>query len=277
MNLSDLHPYLSRIGFTGKPTTTLETLCELQRRHTESIPFENLNPLLRIPVAIDLPSIEKKLVESQRGGYCFEHNHLLKHALETIGFKVRGLGARVLWGLPDGVVTARGHMLLLVDIGTDQYIADAGFGGLTLTGPLLFRLNEVQTTPHESFRLIQPQDDYILQALIKDEWKSVYRFNLQEQLFPDYEVTNWYLSNNPTSHFVTSLIVTRPAPGVRYVIRNNQFTRHYLDGRTEKEEIPSIGMLKKILRDVFLVEVPETENTDRVLGQLLSKAPAFQI
>jgi arylamine N-acetyltransferase len=64
---------------------------------------------------------------------------------------------------------------------------------------------------------------------------------------------------------------------VRYVIRNNQFTRHYLDGRTEKEEIPSIGMLKKILRDVFLVEVPETENTDRVLEQLLSKAPAFQI
>ena len=46
-------------------------------RHTEAIPFENLNPLLRWPVRLDPASLEEKMVRGGRGGYCFEPNLLL--------------------------------------------------------------------------------------------------------------------------------------------------------------------------------------------------------
>lgn len=96
-------------------------------RHAEAIPFENLNPLLRWPVRLDAPSLQRKMVRAGRGGYCFEQNLLLSHALTALGFRVTGLAARMLWNVPEGVVTPRGHMLLCVDIDEQPYIVDVGF------------------------------------------------------------------------------------------------------------------------------------------------------
>ncbi|MEI4902561.1 arylamine N-acetyltransferase, partial [Klebsiella pneumoniae] len=79
---------------------------------TESIPFENLDPLLRRPMRLDAASLEQKLVRGGRGGYCFEQNLLLRHALEGIGFTVAGLAARVVWNQPEGAILPRTHMLL---------------------------------------------------------------------------------------------------------------------------------------------------------------------
>ena len=272
MNISSLSSYFERIGYTGSISPTIETLRGIHKHHVQSIPFENLNPLLKIPVALDLESIRRKLVDSRRGGWCFEHNHLLKYVLETIGFNVKGMGARVLWSLPEGIVTARGHMLLLVDVEGMPYIADAGFGGVTLTAPLKLETDVVQQTPHESFRIVKPQDDYVLQVQIKEEWKPVYRFNLQEHYLPDYEVANWYLCTNPASHFTKSLIVTMPSDGVRHVLRNNQFTRHYVDGRTEKDDIATYDDLMRLLRDTFKIDVPETQDTLPVLNTFVGMA-----
>lgn len=261
--------YFRRIGFTGDVSSSLETLRQIHFLHPQAIPFENLNPLLRLPVALDLPSLERKILKNRRGGYCFEHNLVLKHILEGIGFKVKGLGARVMWNLPEDVVTARGHMLLLIELEEKQYIADVGFGGLTLTSPLSLVTDVEQQTPHEVFRLIKPEEDFILQAFVKSEWKSIYRFNLQQQFLPDYEVSSWYLSNHPTSHFITSLIVARTTPECRFVLRNNQLSIHNVNGDTEKRIIKQVDELKTVLADTFLIDVPEVSHVDETLQALL--------
>lgn len=156
----DLDAYFQRIGYTGERTPTLDTLRALHVRHTEAIPFENLNPLLKWPVRLDAPSLEQKLVRDGRGGYCFEQNRLLRHVLEALGFSVKGLAARVVWNAPEGAITARTHMLLRVDLNEQPYIVDVGFGGQTLTGPLRLEPDTEQTTPHEPFRLLlAPQKD----------------------------------------------------------------------------------------------------------------------
>jgi N-hydroxyarylamine O-acetyltransferase len=72
-------------------------------------------------------------------------------------------------------------MLLHVDIDAEKYIADVGFGELTLTAPLSLTPDIEQSTPHEPFRLIATDHTYIMQAYIGQEWKSLYRFDLQEQ------------------------------------------------------------------------------------------------
>ena len=42
----DLDAYFDRIRYSGGRSPTLETLRNIQVHHTETIPFENLNPLL---------------------------------------------------------------------------------------------------------------------------------------------------------------------------------------------------------------------------------------
>jgi N-hydroxyarylamine O-acetyltransferase len=82
----DLDAYFRRIGYSGDRAPTLGTLRALLLRHTEAIPFENLNPLLRWPVRLDDASLEQKLVRDGRGGYCFEQNGLFLHVLRSLGF-----------------------------------------------------------------------------------------------------------------------------------------------------------------------------------------------
>ena len=101
MSRFDLEAYLERIGYTGDRTPSLATLQAVHALHAQTIPFENLDPLLRRPVRLDVESLQQKLVHGGRGGWCFEQNLLLRHALEAMGFKVTGLAARVLaYGCP---------------------------------------------------------------------------------------------------------------------------------------------------------------------------------
>ncbi|HEU4324977.1 MAG TPA: arylamine N-acetyltransferase, partial [Roseiflexaceae bacterium] len=252
-----LAAYFKRIGYEGDGAPTLATLRAIHHAHATTIAFENLTPLMRQPVNLDLPALLDKLVASGRGGYCFEQNLLLRHVLTALGFRVTGLAARVRWNVPDGVVTARGHMLLRVDLADGPYLADVGFGGLTLTAPLRLAPDLVQQTPHEPFRLVEHGAGYALQGQVGGEWRPVYTFELQEQHQPDYEVSSWYLSNHPRSHFITSLIVARPDTGRRYALHNNQLSVHQLGGPSERRTLATVDELCATLERDFRITLPD--------------------
>src|ERR1019366_3083573 len=173
--------------------------------HPQAIAFENLDPLLNQPVRLDVAALEDKLVRSGRGGYCYEQNLLFMHVLKALGFDVHGLAARVVRGVPEGVITARAHMLLCVDLEGARYIADVGFGGLTLTAPLGLDSDGAQRTAHEPFRLVRGGDEFVLQAEIGAAWQPIYRFDLQRQFQVDYEIASWYQSTSPHSYFTANL------------------------------------------------------------------------
>jgi N-hydroxyarylamine O-acetyltransferase len=272
----DLDRYLERIGYAGSTTATLETLQSIHLKHAQTIPFENLNPLLRWPVRLDAASLQRKLVHEHRGGYCFEHNLLLSHALTTLGFEVTGLSARVLWGAPDRV-GPRDHMLLLVDLDDAAYVADAGFGGMTPTAPLRLRPDEEQATPHEPFRLIRKADTFVLETKLADSWRPLYAFDLQPQLLPDYEVANWYTSSHPDSHFLTTLVAARAGVDCRYALRNGELTIHHAGGRTERHRLTTVSELKNALVDRFGVAVPEVPELYAAFERLLGRSADLQV
>jgi N-hydroxyarylamine O-acetyltransferase len=253
----DLDAYFERIGYAGPRSVSVDTLAAIHLQHPQAIPFENLNPLLRWPVRLDARSLQQKLVRDGRGGYCYEHNLLLSHALQQLGFRVRWLAARVLWNVPEGTVRPRSHMLLLIDLDDRRYVADVGFGGLTLTAPLRLQVDIEQHTPHELFRLIASGDGFVMQAKCGDSWRSLYAFDLQEQLLADYEVVNWYLCNNPSSHFVTGLVAARPDRECRYALRGNELTVHHVNGGTERRLLTSADELRAALEETFRVTLPE--------------------
>lgn len=265
----DLDAYLDRINYNGKRNDSLDAFREIHLAHVNAIPFENLNPLCGLPVNIDLDSIQQKLIFEQRGGYCFEHNHLLLSVLRELGFQVKTLAARVMWNVPQGVVTARGHMLLMVIINGSHYIADTGFGGLTLPVPILLKKDIVQVTTHEQFRLSEDSGEYFLQANINQEWKNLYRFTLQEHYFPDYEVANYYLSTNPASHFTYNLIAARVENESRLTLRNNEFAIHQ-NGETRRCKVETTEELLSLLETRFLILLPARENVIGALSKIIS-------
>lgn len=266
---ADLDAYLQRIGYQGEAAPTLETLRAIHYGHATSIAFENLTPLLRQPMRLDLPALLEKLVYGGRGGWCFEQNLLLSHVLRALGFRVSGLAARVRWNVPEEIITALSHMLLRVELDDGPHIADVGFGGMTLTAPLRLAPGQAQSTPHEPFRLIEHGTGYALQAQLGEEWRTLYAFELQEQHQVDYEVSNWYLATNPRSHFLSNLIVARPDADRRYALRNNQLSVHHRDGQSERRTLTSVEELCAVLERNFRLRLPEDPALANTLAPLV--------
>lgn len=273
----DLNAYFERISYTGEHAPTLATLAAIHVRHAQAIPFENLDPLMRRPVRLDPESLQQKMVQSGRGGYCYEHNLLLKHTLDALGFCVTGLAARVLLDVdgPADTITPRTHMLLRVDLDGETYLADVGFGGMTLTGPLRLELDIEQATPHEPYRLIRADEDFVMQVKIRDAWKPLYSFDLQKQALPDYEVCNWYVSTHPDSLFVNGLIAARPAQERRYALRNNELRVHHLNGRSERHVLTSAAEMCETLERDFRVTLPDASGLDATLERRSPVASIF--
>src|SRR5258707_12618198 len=124
-----LDNYLARIGFRGTVEPNFATLAAFHAAHVNAIPFEDFDPLLRRPVRLDLTSVQDKLVDGRRGGYCFEQNALFRAALEAIGVKVTGLGGSVRWMSPaDGPPGPKVDMILKDEPPGGPYLPDVRFG-----------------------------------------------------------------------------------------------------------------------------------------------------
>ena len=179
----DLDKYLKRIGYDGpfplRPSH--DVLAALQLRHSQAIPFENLNPLLGLPVRLDASSLTEKMLGYSRGGYCYEQNGLLKRVLEHIGFQVDGFAAKVIWqATSDNLM--RSHKVLRVTCPDGTFLVDAGFGLVVPTSPIPLAPGTVTQTPHERFQLLPVgQDELKLQVEFNDIWHDLYQFDQQIQ------------------------------------------------------------------------------------------------
>lgn len=253
----DIEAYFRRIGYSGPRTATLDTLKELQFRHPCAIPFENLSPFLGHAVELDRATLEAKILHNRRGGYCYEQNILVMHVLRELGFSVRGLAARVLWRQPDGPLTPRTHMLLCVELDSESWLVDVGFGGLTQTAPILLEPGLVQTTPHERFRVLDHDGYFHLQAEVSGQWRPLYCFDLSDQQHVDFEIANYYVATKPNSLFVAGLIAARAQPGGRCTLSGNRLTRHYLDRPSEEHEIDTSDELMDSIETVFDIAIPD--------------------
>ncbi|MFS2096298.1 arylamine N-acetyltransferase [Pseudomonas sp. Pseusp11] len=271
--LTNLALYLQRLGFDAPPVPTLETLRQLQLRHTGAFPFENLTTLLGQPVLIDLPSIEQKVLHDGRGGYCYELNNLFLALLQTLGFEARGITGRVVMNQPEGAWTARTHRLSLVILDGVRYITDVGFGGMVPTAPLMLDTDVEQLTPHEPYRIEQHADGYTLRANVGGEWRAMYIFDLQRQEDIDYTLGNWYVSTHPESSFVKQLMVARTGEGWRRTLNNGSFAIHRMGSESERRQVTDVDELIGLLEREFDIRVPEKEALKPVLERLIEPVP----
>jgi N-hydroxyarylamine O-acetyltransferase len=227
-----LDRYLERVAYAGSTSPSENLLEALQRAQLATIPFENFDILLGRGISVEPQHIAQKLLNSRRGGYCFELNGLFLMAVQALGFDARPLLARVhLSGQPSG----RSHELLLVTIEGRDWIADAGFGGPSLRAPIPLELDVERRQDGRTFRLIDAGPfGTMLQMLRDGQWADLYSFDRGQVLPVDIAVGNHFTSTHPRSHFTFTRIAALHTPDGRTTLLDTTLRR--LVGDTEQTE-----------------------------------------
>jgi N-hydroxyarylamine O-acetyltransferase len=256
----DLDGYFQRVGYGGDRSANLALLETLHLLHPGAIPFENLDPLLGRPVAIDVSSLENKLVHGHRGGYCFEQNGLFQHILTALGFRVTPLAARVRWMLPpDAPPTPLSHMLLKAELSEGSFLCDVGFGGQSPTAPIRFASGLVQETAHGVYRLLEARGSFDLEMRLPDGWVTMYRFTDEAQTARDYEVYNWFTATHPQSRFVNNLVAARVVSEDRLTLFNKELAFQRRDGSREKRMLEGPAELHEVLTRDFGINIARND------------------
>lgn len=219
---SQLAAYLKRIGISAPRRPTLHALRRVHRAHLDAMPYENLDIQLGRPIRLDAASLFTKLVAGGRGGYCYEHNGVMAHALEAMGFDVR----RVLGGVRrevEGDGNWWNHMPLVVRLADgDEYLADAGIG-TGFRDPLPVREGSYRVG---SFY-------YSLWSIGNGEWRCsidprvanlTFDFTLEGRRPEEFAAKCEELSTSPESPFVKTMTVQRPRENDMWGLRARTLT-----------------------------------------------------
>ncbi|GAA0411612.1 arylamine N-acetyltransferase family protein [Streptomyces luteireticuli] len=253
----DLDAYLARTGLSGGLRPDLAALRAVHRAHVSAFAFENLDVMLGRPVLLDVASLQAKMVDGRRGGYCFEQNLLFGAVLERLGFRVRGLAARVRMG--GTKVLPMTHMALRVEADGDQWLCDVGFGGEGLLEPLPFRDGARARQGEWTFSLAdEPEGPRVLRSLHKEGWFDLYALGAEERLPIDYTVANHYISTHPRSPFVSQVVVQKTEPDVRTTLTGSVLSVVRPDGSADEWEVGE-GELREVLVERFGIELADDD------------------
>jgi N-hydroxyarylamine O-acetyltransferase len=238
MNDFPLSQYLDRIGLTEAPGVNIEGLQKLHAAQAFSIPFEDLDVCLGRTIELAPERLAAKLIRQRRGGYCFELNGLLYLALKKMGFAVRQLLARVIYGLE--IPSAHTHEVLVVTIEGNDWLADVGFGGPGLCLPLPLIADQVFEQYGERYRLVRnPKYGMVLQRELDDKsYLDLYCFQIDDlTLETDIEMANHYTSTWPQSIFRLHRMCSLRKPWGRITLLDTELTV-YRDGQSDKRILP---------------------------------------
>ncbi len=255
----DLDAYLARIGYDGPVDSTLDTLRRVHRRHADAITWEIIDLAMGrgTQVALDIESLQKKIVHNGRGGSCLETNLLFAAALERLGFPVVRHVARVRRG--NLAVRTRSHVVLLVEVDGQIWFADPGFGDESPLEPIPFIDGATHTVGEWTWRLDQEGEEWVLRSLHPDGWFDVYAFRLERQYPVDFDLILTFSCHDPNSVFIGKLVVQRGDDKVRHVLKDRTLIVQYADGSVETSELDGEGIVHQ-LRTTFKLTITEDDS-----------------
>ncbi len=250
---SQIQAYLTRTGYDGALDVSAETLCRLHMAHTLHVPFENLDIHLGREISLEPNDLFNKIVTQRRGGYCYEMNGLFALVLESLGFEVKRLMARIISGYPQ--TRPLTHQVLLVTINGDRWMADVGNGRTGIIAPLHLE-NDVPVQQFTGCYRLLTQDGYRFVYQFQDarRWDDGYAFTLESYLPVDYIPANFYNSHSPDSRFVQHKFCTMPTTEGRVTL-NELDLKITRNGETQVTTAASMDEYHAMLRKYFGIEI----------------------
>ena len=252
--------YLLRLGDRGPREPTAGTLARLHRAHLRTVPFENLDIVLGAPIRLELPGLYEKIVARRRGGFCYELNGLFAWLLETLGFRLELLSARV---FEDGRQGREfDHLLLLVDLG-DPWIVDVGFGD-SFVEPLPLDVRSVRQAGSD-YRLVAEGADRILQRRRAGSgWEPQYAFTLTPRRLEDFVPMCEFQQTAPESPFTGRSVCSRATALGRVTLANGRFVVTE-GGRREERAVADADEYRTLLAARFGIELGPGAPPERLL------------
>ena len=234
-------------------TLDIEFLQNLQSQHIARHSFNNLAVILGQELPLNIEHLVNKIVEKKRGGYCFEHNKLVYHVLEELGFEVKLILARVVYNRD--IDSARTHRVTLLTLNGDQYIVDAGFGHLGARFPVKLALNVSQDQGDGHFRIIQKESGIYHYQVLKDgDFFTLYTFDKNYYTDADCTLGHFFSHRHPEAAFVNNLVISLKGFNNIHSLRNHEYF-HIQADETTITPIQSAQTLYEILTDIFNFDV----------------------
>ncbi|XP_034538281.1 arylamine N-acetyltransferase, pineal gland isozyme NAT-10-like [Notolabrus celidotus] len=234
----NLEEYFQRIGFRGSfDSPDLATLKLIHKQHVMEIPFENLSIHCGERIYLDPEVIFEKIVRSSRGGWCMENNLLFGWVLREMGYDTITLGSRVFSNTINDFPATESHLINMVTIEGQAYLADVSYGVSSQTWePLELVSGKDQPQVAGVFRLIERGDMWVLEktgrkpevlnpdfaksSLVnRRETSPIYDFTLVPREIAHFIKMNNDLQTDPTSPLTNKSICSLQTPtGFRALI-----------------------------------------------------------
>ena len=264
----NVEKYLARIGMDRIGVVPdIAGLNLLQHQHLLNVPFENLDIHWRRPILLDTASFYRKIVEENRGGFCYELNGLFNELLREMGFETRLLSARV--AAQDGTLSPEyDHVALLVIIGEMQYIADVGFGAFSAE-PLQLISDLEQEDPAGTF-IVRRYDAESFEIARKDDagWHGEYVFTALGHDLSEFEERCLWHQTSPHSHFMKHKICSLMTLNGRKTLADARVIKTTESSR-EESTVSSEAEFDRLLSLEFGIRRPVSTSTVSLAEQYI--------
>ena len=241
--------YLDRINYLGSLEPNLNTLKKLQKTHLLNVPFENLDIHKNITIELSIDKIFNKIIDLNRGGFCYELNGLYYELLIALGFNAIRVSARV-YDRNKGYGKEFDHFAIIVTINNVNYLTDVGFGEFTFE-PLELQLGVIQNDERGNYLIDKFENEYFRVNKIEDG-KSIpeYIFKNIKREFADYEEMCNYHQTSPNSPFTAKRLISLPTENGRITITGNKLKIKEFESIKESE-IKNETELNELLQKIF--------------------------
>lgn len=262
--------YLHRIGFDGAIRPDERTLCALMQAHLYSVPFENLDIHLGVPITLDLDAIHHKIVDRERGGFCYEVNGLFGWLLRELGFTVDYLSAQA--SRLGGFDPPFSHLVLRVWIAGAPYLVDVGYGD-AMRAPMELSGGVEQRAFGSSYRLEARRGGF--RFVTRDDQGLVhgYLIDLRPRAFEEFAGMCACHQLSLQSLLTRKRLCTMPTPTGRITLAETRLTidEH---GTRSAWEIADEAAYLAALRRHFGVDIPcmPPNKSERLVAQLGERA-----
>ncbi len=205
MNAEQVKGFLQRIGIAEELPVCTETLEKLIKGSLTHIPFENLDAIEKgIAPSLEPEDLYQKIVEEERGGWCFELNKLLLEVMKEMGFTCYPIAVRIVWMRP--ALTAATHRASIVELDNKLYYVDIGYGGPGPKGLVVLE-EGVQEIGGVKFKVVHLEDAiWQIEREYEDGFSRMLYFELKEAVEIDFNLPNFYCAKNENVIFSSRIV-----------------------------------------------------------------------
>ncbi len=224
----DVDGYLERIGVERPAGTGPADLAVLHAAHPRTVPFEDYDIHLGVPLSLDLDDLYDKVVTRRRGGFCYELNGLFAALLRELGFPVTLHSAFELQ--PDG---GRGpdfeHLRLVVATDDGPYLADVGNGAFWTEPVPLVPGSHPTTQVHRDGDLW-----WAFRRTHEGHWEREWAWMAQPRELAEFLPRCRYQEQDPESHFTNRRLAALATGQGRISVVNGVLKETEGDRQTER-------------------------------------------